>query len=385
MIGLLAFALIACGVVAITAVADEETDAADGRVEYSKVFRSNSAETVDISTNESAFTIDPRIGTFEVKWTYKDGAGNWQPLAFDTVSKKTGDFTVGVWTYNLENKNDGNYTLTISTGETSATTILNLKYKLVLKPIDGAETETGAMEVVVNISKNGSVLPAKVTDATYFFRVDTAVDRANGKIVAYDADEVEVDVSKYRWFAYDLPAGVSISADGYLSGIPKAVSTAAGIDYKIYAEDSFGNIGEYTVGISVLPRHEDTVLYYVHRGTTDSFDSVSEYQRPKVSAVQKGDEAYLVVAKQLLPADFKATVVGGDATQGYKQELTVTKEDTDYKYYKLPTDLTGAYGIIMESTYNITNSTLYVLPQLDVVVAGIGVSSSSNANNGGGN
>ena len=379
MIGLLAFALIACGVVAITAVADEETDAADGRVEYSKVFRSNDPETVDISTNESAFTIDPRIGTFEVKWTYQDAADAWQTLTYET------DFTIGDWKYSLKNNGDGQYTLTIDTDETSATAILHLKYKLVLKPIDGAETETGAMEVVVNISKNGSVLPDHVTANTYFFNVDTAIDRATGKIVAYDATDAEVDVSKYRWFAYTLPAGVSISADGYLSGIPRTATVGDAIQYEIYAEDSFGNIGKYTVGISVLPRSEDLVAYYVHRGTTDSFNSATEHPRPKVSAVQKDDEAYLVVAKNVLSANIKVTVVGGDQTSGYKQELAIAHEDANFKFYKLPTALTGAYGIIMETTLNITNSTLYVLPQVDVVVAGIGVSSSSNANNGGGN
>ncbi len=379
MIGLLAFALIACGVVAVTAIANEETDAVDGKVEYSKVFKSNSAETVDISTNESAFIIDAGIGSYEVKWTYQDGVA-WQDLALGT------DFTLGDWTYKLENKGDGLYTLTMNTAKTSATTEIHMKYMLVLKPADGGETTTGTIEIVVKISKNGSVLPDHVTSTIYGFKVDSTIDRTKGKITAYaTTDESQpLDSSHYRWFAYTLPAGVSLSADGHLSGIPKTASGDGDITYKIYLEDAFGNIKEYTIGIFIGPRTENILPYYVHKGTTASFDPKSSHLKPKVSAVQKDDETYVVLKADMAETQHaKVTVVGGDEGSGYKQDPTFTLAG-EYRFYKLPTGLTGAYAIIITTDLNIIDTTLYVLPQLDVVVAGIGVSSSSNANNGGG-
>ena len=384
MIGLLAFALIACGVVAITAVADEETDAADGKKEYSKVFKTDAAETLDISTNESAFTIDPRIGTFEVRWTYQKADGGWEDLTLNN------NFTIGDWTYKLENKGDGLYTLTMNTSQTSATAELHLKYMIELKPVEGAKTTTGTMEVVIKISKNGSILPDHVT-GFFEFKVDTAISRAKGEIKAYaTADESQpLNSSDYRWFAFELPAGVSLSADGYLSGIPKIAQAATP---KIYAEDPFGNVKEYEINILIGERDENELPFFVHRGTIDGFDPSTAHPRPKVSAVQIGDDAYLVMLDSTATSKNAKVTAVSNTQPTYTQELTYTTKtitvglsDVVYRFYELPTNLTGAYGIVITSDLNITNTTLYVLPQLDVVVAGIGVSSSSNANNGGGN
>ncbi len=342
MIGLLAFALIACGVVAVAAVADDEADAADGKVEYSKVFKTDTAETLDISTDD--------------------------------------------WTYKLENKGDGLYTLTMNTTETSAIAELHLKYMLVLKPVEGAETNTGTMEVVIKISKKGNILPDHVKD-WFEFKVDTAISRDKGKIIAYDAGNQPLNSSDYRWFAFELPAGVSLSADGYLSGIPK---TAQGATPKIYAEDPFGNVKEYEISILIGERNENQLPFFVHRGTIDGFDPSTAHPKPKVSAVQQGDDAYMVLLDSTATSKNAKVTAVSDSQPSYTQELTYTTktitvglDDVTYRFYKLPTNLTGAYGIVITSDLNITNTTLYVLPQLDVVVAGIGVSSSSNANNGG--
>jgi len=375
MIGLLAFALIACGVVAVTAVADEETDAANTKVEYSKVFKGTGEEKLDISTNEAAFKLAAIYGTVEVKWTYKDAAAAWQDLALGT------EFTIGDWKYKLVNKGDGLYELSMKTDQNNVTTVLDMKYTLTIKPEDGSPTDL-IMEVVVNISKQGSVIPASLKDNSYQFFVDTAIKRDDdGKIHPLDATDAELKTEDYKWSAKTLPEGMSITADGYLSGIPKKVTTGTAIpSYEIYAEDSFGNIGKYEVYIGINPRADDVVRYYVHKGTTGSFDSTTAYPDPKVSAVQKGDEVYLVTSDAIAGTNnVKVKVVDGTST-GYQKELTFTV-DNGFRFYALPTDLTGAYGIIIETTNNVYNSTLYVLPQLDVVVAGIGVSSSSNANN----
>jgi len=376
-VGLLAFALVACAVIAVTAIADEEADAADGKREYSKVFKTDAAETLDISTNEASFIVDPRIGSFQSIWQYQDADSTWKDLALSS------NFTIGVWTYRLENQGDGLYRLSMSTDETSATTELHLKYRIEFTPVEGAKAATGTMEVVVKISKNGSVLPDHVKEK-YTFKAKTSITRTSGKIIAYDADNVEIDGSKYRWFAYELPKGVSVTADGYLAGIPEMTAYLHYVKYYVFVEDPFGNIGKYEIEISIEPRSEDYFAFYVHKGDISTFDAGTAYPYPKVSAVQKGDDAYLVVYRTVFHASqFKITAVGGDSATGYKQVLPYQLiPDPFYLAYKLPTDLTGAYGIVVETTFSknyFGTTTLYVLPQLDVVVAGIGVSSSSTA------
>jgi len=372
MIGLLAFALIACGVVAVTVIADEETDAADGKVVYDKIFRSNSPETIDFNTNELAFRTDPALGTYEARWFYYDGNA-WQEVTYST------QFTIDPWEYTLESKGDGVYTLTINTAETGARTVLHMKCTMMLKQMDQTEKEYTTIEVDVNIYKDGNALPDNVNQDFFHFNLDASITKDEGKIKSY-TNKQEVDSTKFKWFAYNLPAGISITGDGYLAGVPK--EHEAGNVFKIYAANAFGDIKEYEIGIMVTPK--DLSEFYIYKGDAASFNPTDEVLKPKISAVQENDTAYLVISKTTATSTntIKVTAVGGNEPS-HKQILNITSENNKYWFYEVPTNMTGAYGIVIEATKGTTSyifdTTLYVLPHLSVIAAGIGVSSSSTS------
>lgn len=378
MAGLLVFALIACSVVAVTTIADEEADATDGTVEYSKEFKTNEKESITISTNESSFYVDPKHGSISVGWSYQDNG--WKNL---TISE---EFAIGDWKYSLEKSGSGQYRLWMDTNKTPAETELHLKYVITLTTTENVSTDVGSMEIVVKISKTGSTLPDHLKDNSYRFTVNTVISKDNdSKIDSYDADGKELNSAVYRWFAYSLPEGISVTTDGYLTGMPKAVADEK--TYEIYAEDSFGNVGKYQVTIEVVQRDSDELPYYVHRGSTDNFNPNNELANPKVSAVQKGDVVYLVLVTELAEKnDAEVWVVGNNDGENYKQKLEYTDINVgtmgEYRCYQIPTGLVGECGIVIKSSDHITTTTLYVLPQLDVVIAGIGVSSSSTSDGG---
>lgn len=59
----------------------------------------------------------------------------------------------------------------------------------------------------------------------------------------------DIDVGNYDWYAVGLAPGLTMSADGYVSGIPTAAGTH---DFKVYATDDDGNVYyDLLVGFSV--------------------------------------------------------------------------------------------------------------------------------------
>lgn len=364
---LLALAMVACGTAAIVAAAGDEADGSGTTVEYTKVFNTDDSETVSIDAHESELDSDPTVDSYLVHWKYRDGDA-WQDLALEQ------DYTVGDWNLNLTKGIDGIYDMTLSTNETVSKAEIRLNYSLSItyRPEAGGGTVTETADIILKVSKNGA-LPATINN--YFeFMVDTAIAKSDGEIIPEDSSGAPM-TNDFNWFAFELPEGVSMTADGHFSGVPKRTRDAS-TPYKVYAENPFGSIAAYDVYIRVFERDENQLQFWVHRGDMSGFDPDASYPNPKVSAVQHGDAVRLVVSKDAPSLEgLKVSVVDPTAA-GYRR--TIVPEDTGaYLIYILPTGVTGAYGVIIDYSSNITRTLVYVLPQLEVVIAGIGVSSSS--------
>ncbi len=363
----MAFAMVACGTIAIMAAACDETDGAGTTVEYTKVFSTDGPETVSIDTHESELDSDPTVDSYQVQWKYRDGVA-WRDLAPDL------EYAIGDWKLSLAKEIDGIYDVTLSTDETASKAEIRLNYSISIayKPEAGGGTVTETADIILNVSKNGA-LPAAINN--YFeFMVDTAIAKSDGEIRPEDAGGASIE-NDFNWFAFELPEGVSMTADGHLSGIPKKTKDMP-TPYKVYAENALGSIAAYDIYIRVFERDENQLQFWVHRGDMSGFDPDAGYPNPKVSAVQHGDVVRLVVSKGAPSLEgLKVSVVDPTAA-GHRR--TIVPEDTgEYLAYILPTGVTGAYGVMIEFGTNTTRTLVYVLPQLEVVVAGIGVSSSS--------
>ena len=367
---LLAFALIACGTAAVVAAAGDGADGADTTVEYTKVFNTDGPETVSIDTHESELDGDPTVESYQVQWKYSDGVA-WQDLVLGQ------DYTVGDWKFNLVKGTDGIYDVTLSTDEIASKTEirLNCSLSITYTPDVGGGTVTETADIILKVSKNGA-LPAAINN--YFeFIVDTAISKSDGEIRPEDSSQAPI-ANDFNWFASDLPDGVSMTADGHLSGIPKRANSEAAL-YKVYAENPLGSIAAYNIYIRVFERDESPPDFWVHSGDMAGFDPETGYPNPKVSAVQHGDAVHLIVSKKDAPSleSLKVSVVD-HTVPGYRKYIDYQDGD-EYRAYSIPTGITGAYGVIIEFGLNTTRTLIYVLPQLEVVVAGIGVSSSSTA------
>lgn len=366
---LLAFALIACGTAAVVAAAGDGADGADSTVEYTKVFNTDGPETVSIDTHESELDGDPTVESYQVQWKYSDGVA-WQDLTLGQ------DYTVGDWNINMVKDVDGIYDATLSTEKIASKTEIRLNYSISItyKPEAGGGTVTEIADIILKVSKNGT-LPAEINN--YFeFMVDTAIAKSDGEIRPEDSSGALI-ANDFNWFAFELPEGVSITADGHLSGIPKKTQNPQ-TPYKVYAENPLGSIAAYDIYIRVFERDENQLQFWVHRGGMSGFDPDASYPNPKVSAVQHGDVVHLVVSKDTPSLEgVKVSVVDPEAA-GHRRNI-VPVDTGAYLTYALPTEVTGAYGVIIDHSSNTTRTLIYVLPQLEVVIAGIGVSSSSTA------
>ncbi len=369
---LLASALIVCGTALVAVTAGDEADGTD-MIEYTKVFKTNGPETVSIDTYESDLDSDPSVESYQVGWSYHDGNG-WRVLTLDN------EFNIGDWSYRLTRGSDGIYDMTMSTPKISSETELRLSYTAVIsyKPETGRAATTETTEIVIKVSKSGSALPATISRNYFELAVDTAISETDGKIEPEDETGAPVP-NDFNWFAFDLPDGVSMTADGHLSGIPKRTNNEP-VLYTVYAENTFGSIEAYSIYIRVFERDESPPEFWVHSGDMAGFDPDTSYTSPKISAVQHGDAVHLVVSKDAPSLAGLNVSVVDPAAPRYRRDVE-PQDAGAYLTYSLPSEVTGAYGVIIEFGTNVTRTLVYVLPQLDVVIAGIGVVSSSTAVN----
>lgn len=364
---LLALALMACVAATVTALTSDSEDGADRTtVEYTKVLTSDESGTLTISTNGASFERDAKT-----KWSYLNADATWTDLTFGK-NQASASFETGDWTYSLTKEKNGIYTLTMDTGLTEATTELHLRYTIVMKQDD---RELSSMEIVVKISKtkDATTLPAEINNA-FSFIVGTAISEEDGRIIPEDGEGNPIS-NDFNWFSFSLPDGISLTSDGYLSGVPKKASDDY-IEYKVFAENANGEIAAF--GIYIETKNGGLVQFWIHRGDMDSFNAPVGDADPKMTAVQYGDGVHLVISRDAPSmSGVVVSVVTNDEATNYRKELTPT-ENTEYLVYDLPTDILGAYGVMVDFGEDLgsARTLVYILPQIDLTVAGIGVGSS---------
>ena len=221
----------------------------------------------------------------------------------------------------------------------------------------------------------------KLSPVTYYGNVDViktntseaievSLANATATVGTYYNQQIDVTGSylDYQWYAIGLPGGLSMSKDGYVSGIPTAATQASVSDtFKVFGTDLLGNVVyDSSVSLTVNPMEEgeaETPYSFEYKlfengtqSTTMIFDSGSEVVL-KLNETGKTDPITDATVK-VINDDF--TTVAG--TVPYSE---------DKQGYVIPTDGTGSYTISVTSQGQTEYFRIYVVANATDITANI--------------
>lgn len=194
-----------------------------------------------------------------------------------------------------------------------------------------------------------------------------------GDYVEEDITTLLGDVQNYYWYATGLPAGISMSENGYVSGVP-FVATEANepVKAKVVATDkSTGDTYEGELSITINEYTQSVAGHY--------FELVMEGQ--VTETVTNGDSFAVVQGETVTLKTYSGDSPGGslaavDSVTAIAADGTVSPiTASNTGVYNLSSAGTGAYRIVIDvDGTNTVSFYLFVTPSLDNISAGIVVS-----------
>lgn len=181
------------------------------------------------------------------------------------------------------------------------------------------------------------------------------------------------DVQNYYWYATGLPAGISMSENGYVSGVP-LVATKAGapVNAKVVATDkSTGDTYEGELSITIK-EYTQSVAGHYFKLEMEGQDTETVTNGDSFAVVQ-GETVTLKTYREGSPDGTPVSVasVTAVAADGTVDDISATSAGT----YALNSAGTGAYRIVIDvDGTNTVSFYLFVTPSLDNISAGIVVS-----------
>lgn len=273
-----------------------------------------------------------------------------------TVSMSKGDAT-------------GAYTLNVSAGgSVTSPSYLGLQCEITVT-VGGAEKTLASVYYIYKL--------LKVDSASYTITLQSMDMTTNTTFGSYVTETSNFlgDRDNYYWYAVGLPAGISMSDSGYVSGVPLEATEP---DYpavaKVVATDkSTGDVYEGTLSITVLKYTQTVSGFYfeleVEEQEAASVDNGSSF------AVVQGEEVILKTYSGTSPDGILTDVNGVTAISSDGEEAQV--DSTNDGEYVLSTSGTGAYRIVVnvgDESETTVSFYLFVIPSLDNISAGIIVS-----------
>ena len=311
------------------------------------------------------------------------GSKTWTPVltSTNTVSptgptidyNDSGSGTIGdntPFTVDVSHESDsavGVYSLSVSGG--SGTTYLGVKCEIKVT-VGGTEKALASVYYIYTLTKVEQVGNDIILDS-----MSMTTNTVFGEYVKEVTTDLLGDIGNYYWYATGLPAGISMSETGYVSGVPLA-PTADAIEAKVVATDrTTGETFEGTLSITVDEHVETITGYYIEL----------EIEEAGQGAVSNGDSFAAVQGETVT-----LKVYSGESPAGTLTDATVTAIDENGTVntittqttgsYSLDSDGTGAYRIVVtvgeEESQSTISFYLFVTPSLDNISAGIIVNGS---------
>lgn len=262
-------------------------------------------------------------------------------------------------------------------------------YRLAFDGISATETDiyytlTATIEVIVNGTEatidpvvfNGSVAVYKLNEDEEGGNISVSID-GDAKVGEYYNYQIKIDtnglsVEDYQWYAVNLPAGLTMSIDGYVSGIPTAEGD--NLSFTVFATDVDGNVFYGTVSDFAVSSKDPTTPPVTGFKYTVNDSSDGPF------IVEAGDNIILKVistqGEQNEINDAKVTAIdvsGSGATTeiGYISNTDETHPKTGYY---LPNTGSGAYQVMIEYDGEIAWFTVYVIGAFGAIEPSIVIS-----------
>lgn len=310
------------------------------------VVSGSGSDTTRIIVNEAEFkgynyTLTWEVNTESTTWVSLGSITSSGPDSGAGFTSESGveyqtNYTVSMAAGNAS----GEYVLTVA-GDGSQTNLLGpIKIRCTINVTVGLNSEVETMTLYYN---QPVTTTAPSTDLI-FNSASFTVGSYYGSSISALLTTSGISVADYAWYAIGLPAGVSMSSSGYISGIPTTSAVEDG-SAKIIATSSDGTVStgslSWTVSASSVSPSND----YCYSVTVGS-DSAIENPTTSVNA-QKGQSVTLNV--------YSGSTIGSGVVDAHSVTVvgsngSITLSNDGDGSYVLPTDGTGAYLVQIEFT-----------------------------------
>ena len=185
-------------------------------------------------------------------------------------------------------------------------------------------------------------------------------------------------IDLYHWYAEGLPEGLSMSENGYVSGIAEAADT---VTAKVYIFGHEGN-GEYTADLTInvdAATNDPINFKYEVKGCVNEFINSYDY------VAVEGSELKLILTPYDPSGSIKFTVGFVDSNNKKYSSIPVTLNNSNVGECTLTANGTGCYkvNVVYEKYENDSLKVqetkffhIYVIPAFDVVQAQMTIASS---------
>lgn len=290
-----------------------------------------------------------------------DGALTTQPDEEDSLSLSGFIVDIGRETTDPT----GAYTLTVSANSATSPQYLGLQCEITVQ-MGGTSRTLAHVYYVYTLTQ----VPA-ATNTIQLNEMNMVEDTVFGESVSEstggDYQPLLGSISSYYWYATELPAGISMSETGYVSGVPLVATGEDPVVANVVATNrTTGETYRGTLSITVAP-YEETVEGYTFtlaiEGTTEDVTNGSSF-----AAVQNESVVLTVhsTGEDTLVDATSVTVVNSNGIVG-----TITSDPTGT--YTIPSNGTGAYRVVVTVGGETIGFYLFVTPSLDNISAGIHV------------
>lgn len=244
----------------------------------------------------------------------------------------------------------------------------------------GTSTQhTTSFDINFQISLNdGNNLPKtfEYSDGKKSYDVNTAyIPLSVGDIVTLTPVMTEGKNAKdYKWYATNLPEGLSLTGSGIISGFLTKVDACTAT---VVLENSSGQSKAYEV--TMMVHDPELMTYYIYDGQfTDGSTTTHLPASPTQYITQQKQNVTLLIAKSNQSSAPTVTIIDGKEETGRSPLTsygTVTSGINTYFCYSLPTDGTGTYRVSIQKNTSEASFDLYVMPKITAIQSAIVVGS----------
>lgn len=258
--------------------------------------------------------------------------------------------------------NIGVYTMIVTGKSSTAAITYNLSASIEISLPDGSEGSR-LIDDFAQYSGNVIVFPGVEGKFTASISGLFTVGTYKSASIAVEA----MDLTKYDWYAVGLPAGLTMSPDGTVSGIPTVAYTDGDSTIRLFATGEDGKVIEGVLkGLSVSEQ-KPVIGKYTCEVYLDDDNGVNLETAPYI--FQNGETIKLKVVSsgnQLAVDDAVVTVISTADGQN-----TTTSIPCFDGFYTLPSTGSGAYTVQITWSGQIETFSVYIIGEASAISADI--------------